>query len=168
MPDPAAGALVVQVLRGQHRKALWNRSNFDGFAGIADPEGVSVIDHDHVEGAIGPRLQSAERLGRFQRVGMVESLEHQLAPAALAGGGPQASRAIHDSGDEAVIVEAEPASAGLPIEAGYDPRPVGPVAAWREPRAIVHLVAIGSEKDRPAMTGPAEDDDAAHGSPGVP
>ena len=79
---------------------------------------------------------------------MIEGLQHQLAPAALAGRGPQALRPVHDPGDDAVVVEAEPAAAGQLVEAGDDLGPVGPMAAGRQPGAL----AISSRL-APRMTG---------------
>src|SRR3546814_1910434 len=41
------------------------------------------------------------------------------------------ARAVEHRGEDAVVVDAEPASAGEPVDSGDDLRPVGPVAARR-------------------------------------
>ena len=65
------------------------------------------------------------------------------------------------SGD-APIVEPEPGAAGQPVEAGDDFRPVGPMAARRQRRAVDHLVAVGADDDRPRVLWPAQDHERAH------
>src|SRR5262249_36672856 len=90
---------------------------------------------------------------------------HQLAPAALAHGRSQALGSVHDPGDEAVIVEAKPASTRLLVKPGDNPGPVGPMASRRQPGPPAHLVAIGAEDDRPVMAREEEDDATAHEMP---
>ena len=100
--------------------------------------------------------------GGLVRIGVIEGLQHQFPAAALACRRAQALRPVHDPGDQPMIVQAEPASPCLPVEARDDPGPVGPVTARRQPRAPGHFVAVGAEDDRPVMARAAEDDDAAH------
>src|SRR3546814_12087439 len=54
-----------------------------GLAPVAQPVGVAVVRHHHVEAAVGLGIQLGQRLGGGPGVGVVEGLEQQLAAAAL-------------------------------------------------------------------------------------
>jgi hypothetical protein len=130
-------------------------------AEIAQPEAVAVVGDKHVEGPVGAGIEGGQGMGGGPGVGMVEGLEHQLAAAAPPRLGPQRVHPVHHPGDDALVVHPEPAAAGELVEAGDHVGPVGPVAAGRQPGAISHLVAVGTDYHRPIMAGTAQDHDAA-------
>jgi len=94
---------------------------------------------------------------------MIERLQHQLAAAAPPGFGPQRAFPIEHAGDDAVIVDAEPGAPGLPVEAAHHFLAIRPMAPGRQPRALRHFIAVGRDDDGPAMLGPTQDDQRAHG-----
>src|SRR3546814_12498078 len=91
------------------------RSAIPQAAAIAEPEGVGIVGDDKIEAAIGVRVERAERRRRGSGIGMIQGFEHQLAPAAQARRRTECSFAVEHRGNHAVIVYAEPASAGPPV-----------------------------------------------------
>ena len=131
-------------------------------AGVAQPECGADIGDDQVERPVGVGIEVGERSGRRGGIGVVERLEHQLAARALAGGRAERADPIQHPGDHAMVVDAEPAAAGLQVQAGNHVGAIRPVPAGRARRAARQLVAVGGDQERPCRLGPPHQNQSAH------
>ena len=163
--DTRAGP-VIDVARRQHMQAGRQRMQFDMAARAAfaaQPVAAIAVGQQHIEGPVGGGVEIGQRFRRQRRIGMVQRIQHQLAPAALAGGRAQCADPVQDRRRHAMIVEAEPASARQHVEPGCHVRPVFPVPGRRLPGPAGHLVPVGGDQDRPVMAGTMQQNDGAHG-----
>src|SRR4051794_35114074 len=161
-----AGA-VVAVLRCDHRDARRQRLHLDDagtlfWAKITQPPTVRTIGNDHVERAVGVGCNIRERGGGGGRIGVIQRFQHQLAAAAESFRRTQRVHAIGDCGDDALRIDAKPASASEKVDAGHYLRSIRPVPARSTPGPILHLVAVSADENGPVMARPKQKDNTAH------
>ncbi len=95
---------------------------------------------------------------------MVERLQHQFAPAALAALRSQRVHPVHDRGDDAIVVETEPAAAGKIVATRDIARSFRPVPPGRRPGTVGHFVAVDADHHRPCVARTQQSDERAHGA----
>ena len=120
---------------------------------------VGIVADHQVEATIGIWINGAEGFRRPCRICMIQGFEDELAAAAFVETWAERAFAIEDRGEDAVVVPAEPASAGETVPARDHFRSVRPMARRCIPGAIQHLVSVRTDNDGPRMTGTAKDDD---------
>ena len=128
---------------------------------------MAVVCDDQIEGAIGFGIEIRERPGGSGGIGVVERLEHELAPRTPVGGRPERAVAVEHRGDDAPVVDPEPRPAGKDVAPGDQLRAVRPMPAGRLGGTVDHLVAIGADQHRPAMARTAKDHQGAHSASGA-
>lgn len=69
---------------------------------------------------------------------------------------------VEDAGNDAIVVDAEPGTAGKLIHARDNIGPVTPVSIGHPPGAVSHFVTVCGNDDGPVMVWPPEDDNGAH------
>ncbi len=131
---------------------------------MAQPERIAIVGHDHVEGAVGAPVEIGQRLRGGTRVGMVERLQHQFAARAQPGGRAERALPVEHGGDDAIVVETEPAAAGKIVATRDDARSFRPVPPGRRPGTVGHFVAVGADHHRPCVARTQQSDERAHGA----
>ena len=122
-----------------------------------------MVGHDKVEAAIGLWVHLGQGARGLPGLGMIQRLQHQLAPAALSRHRPQRAVAVEHGGGQTVLVDPQPTAARQAVAPGHHLGPVFPVARGGVPGAVLHLVAVRAQQERPVVTRTAEDDERAHG-----
>ncbi len=116
---------------------------------------------DHVETAPGAGIQTGD--GRCRRLGggMIKREQRQLAAAALSRRRAEAAGAVQHRCRHCMPVDPEPGASRRAVAASQHGGTVGPPSRRRIPRTVQPFIAVGSERYRPGMARPDQDDDGA-------
>ena len=138
---------VVQVVGRHHRQTVGNALGHDTLGAFpqGQPEGVTIVRNHKVERAISGGIKVNNRPRRIGGVGIIQRVQHQFAPAALAVFRPQRPTRLRTTATTPVSLSASqlpPASSSIPpIKSGRS----GQWRAWGFPGTACHFVAVAAQ-----------------------